>query len=140
MQDGASGGHVLRESAIVERAVTQAMRALIVVAGMAVGAIAADLGGCFHRHAIADFEAGHISADRGDLAAEFVPQYQRQFDRPALMIAPHVQVAAADAGRADFHHDLARRRVGRLRDIAQFDIFVFASVFDDSVHGVGPRF
>ena len=114
------------------------MRALIVVAGVAVSATAADFGGCLHSHAITNFEALHRRADRGDRAAEFVAQHERQLYRPALMIAPHVQVATADTGGADFYHDLPGCGIGRLWDITQLDIFVFASVFDECVHIMCP--
>ena len=110
------------------------MRALIVIAGMTVGAVAADLSRRLDRDSVADLEIVHVSAESGDRPAEFVTQHERQRDRPALLIAPHVDVTAADAAGAHFDHDIARLGIGRLGDIPQFDIFVIASVFDERFH------
>ena len=130
MQDPLPGGDKARESAVVKGAVTQAMRALIVIPSVAEDTIAADLRRCLDGDAIAKLEATHVCADGGDSTAEFVAQHQGQLDRPTLMIAPHVQVAATDARCPHLHHDLAPTGIRRLGDIAYLDLFVLTSEFD----------
>ncbi len=76
MQDLRPCSHILGHGAADERAVAQPMRAKVVLAAEAVGALAADCGRGLTGHSVADLEAVHIGPDIGYHSRELMAQHQ----------------------------------------------------------------
>ncbi len=58
---------------------------------------------------------------------------KRHFDRPALMLAPHVQIATAHTGGFHLQFDTITAHF-RFGNIPKFDFTVFSAVFDKCLH------
>ena len=71
----------------------------------------------------------HALAHLGHDTGELVPQHDRIVHRPTVFGGPLVQIAAADADRADFQqHVVGANR--RPLDLANFDAELFRSEVD----------
>ena len=133
VQDRRPHRHVLCHGAVDQVAVALAVRAHVVGAGQAVAALAADEGCRLHRHALADRPAGHILAHVDDGAGPLMPQDHRALDRPALVLVPEMDVAAAHADRAHLHQHLIRADRG-FSDFLHRHIAGLPPVLHDCTH------
>ena len=108
VQDRRAYGHIAGHGAVNQVAVALAMRAHVIGAGQAVGALAADKGCRLHRHAVTFRPTPYVLAHVDDGARPLVPQDYRALDRPTLILVPEMDVAAADTDCAYFHQHLIR--------------------------------
>jgi hypothetical protein len=126
-------GHKFGHGAVDQVAVAFAVRAHVIRAGQTVAAPSADKGRGLHRHAFADGPARHILADIDDRARPLVAEDHRTLDRPALVLVPEVDVAAAHADCAHLHQHLLRADCG-FSDFLHRHVAGLSPVLHDCTH------
>ena len=94
--------HIASKCAIGQCPITKPIRTEIIVTTETIDTLTTDRGGRFTGNALTSLETVDIAAHIGHHAAELVAEHQGQFYGPALLFAPHMNIAAADTGGFNF--------------------------------------
>ncbi len=135
----AAVGDVARHAVLAVVGADEAVLAVLLEAFRAARAGAAGVDQTADADQLADLEARHLRANRGDAAHDFVARHHRE-DRVAPFVARLVQIGVADAAVQHVDLDVEFAQVARLEfERGEFGFRVLCGIGMRNIHGVSSQ-